>query len=68
MSAGDLLSDPSAWKQPGTRRRISQGACKVPSGLGVLWRFFLAAASVPATASPSSRRSFMITFGFASTR
>jgi hypothetical protein len=54
--------------QPGTRRRIPEGSFKVPNGLNVVVGLFRPAASLPATASPRSRMSFMITSGFASAR
>ena len=59
---------PLGLNWPGTSGRIPQGASKAPSGLGVVVRTFRPPASFPATASPRSRMSFMITFGFASTR
>ena len=54
---------------------IGERGCDVGSRFAVqtlnliwLWGLFRPAASRPATASPRSRTSLMITFGFASTR
>jgi hypothetical protein len=68
MSAADLLSNPSTWISRAPAAASPEGASKVPSGLGVVVGLFRPATALPATPSPRSRMSFMITFGFASTR
>ena len=65
---GRFAVQPICLDQPGTSGRIPERASKVPSGLGVIVGLFRPAASIPATASPRNRMSFMITFGLASTR
>jgi hypothetical protein len=59
---------PLRLDEPGASGRAPEGASEVPRGLGVVVELFRPAASLPATASPRSWVSFMITFGFASTR
>ena len=63
-----LAVQPVRLDQPGASRRVPEGASKVSNGLRVVGGLFRPAAFLPATPSPRSRTSFMITFGFASTR
>ena len=67
-SAADLLSRPSAWISRAPAAAFRSERFRFRAVWAWLWGLFRPAASLPATASPRSRMSLMITFGFASTR
>ena len=68
IKAADLLSNPSAWISRAPAAAFRRERLRFRTVRAWLWGLFRPAASLPATARPQSRMSFMITFGFASTR
>ena len=68
MSAADLLSNPSAWISRAPAAAFRRERLRFRAVWAWLWGLFRPATSLPATPSPRSRMSFMITFGLASTR
>jgi hypothetical protein len=68
MSAADLLSNPSAWIRWAPAAAFRSERLRFRVVWAWLWGLFRPAASVPATASPRRRMSFMIALGLASTR
>jgi hypothetical protein len=67
-SAADLLSKPSTWISRAPAAAFLSERLRLRAVWAWLWELLRPAASLLPTASPRSRMSFMITFGFASTK